>query len=338
MDTILKEIDAANLPPFEIPTEPREPILKVLRTPDYYFDNLPGFNFNPNYINSKQHGNIRIHYLDEGPKDAKETILLMHGEPTWCYLYRYMIPKFVDAGFRVVAPDLVGFGRSDKPSERTDYSYERQIDWMSDVVVDANIHNCTPFLQDWGGLIGLRLIARYPERFSRIVVSNTGLPMGDNGGKNTAGTAFQIWASVISQQVPDWGKIIQSGCNRKLSEDERNAYDAPYPSEQYKAAPRTYPQLVPQFDQHPSVEENKGAFRRVLSKWNRPLLTLFGSDDAITAGGERMFKENCPGARLPGVEHAILHANHFIQEDAGAEIVSRMLQFIKTFPLTSSKI
>jgi haloalkane dehalogenase len=164
LKSMMMSIKDEDIPAFTPQMEPLGPITQILRTPESAFADIKDFPFEPHYYQSKTHGNIRIHYVDEGPKDAAQTILLMHGEPTWSYLYRKMIPQFVSAGFRVVAPDLVGFGKSDKPASRADYSYERQVDWMTELFVGIDMHNITPFLQDWGGLIGLRVVARLPER------------------------------------------------------------------------------------------------------------------------------------------------------------------------------
>eukprot|EP00928_Gymnodinium_smaydae_P038290 TRINITY_DN26439_c0_g1_i1.p1 TRINITY_DN26439_c0_g1~~TRINITY_DN26439_c0_g1_i1.p1 ORF type:complete len:368 (-),score=33.43 TRINITY_DN26439_c0_g1_i1:7-1032(-) len=304
------------------------PINEVLRTPDERFAGLPDFPFAPNYFESRSHGRIRIHYLDEGSKEAKETVLLMHGEPTWCYLYRFMIPHFVQAGYRVIAPDLVGFGKSDKPAKRTDYSYERHVDWIGELIVGLDLDNITPFFQDWGGLIGLRVVARYPERFLRIVVSNTGLPTG--GGANDS---FRVWAGVVSQKMPQWGMLVSQGCSRDLSDAERAAYDAPFPSEEYKACSREFPRMVPQFEDHGSVEENKGAWRRVFQRWQKPLLTLFASNDPVTKGGEKIWMQKVPGAK--GHPHEIIEgAGHFLQEDKPQELATKMIRWMKANPVT----
>ena len=180
-----------------------EKIERVLRTPDERFKDLPDWPYHPLYVTTHVHGQVRIHYIDEGPKDAKETLLLMHGEPTWGYLYRHMIPPLIAAGFRVIVPDLVGFGRSDKPNRREDISFEREVDWFTEFLVTLRLDDITFFGQDWGGLIGLRVVARLPERFSRLAVSNTFLPTGKG-----ANETFAIWASVISQKAEEWGPII----------------------------------------------------------------------------------------------------------------------------------
>ena len=313
--------------PFVIPQEPLNPIKKILRTPEERFEelNLP---YQPNYIHSHTHGTVRIHYLDEGPKDAKETWLLMHGEPSWSFLYRHMIPILTAKGFRCICPDLVGFGRSDKPVDRNDYSYERQVNWMTDLVVGLKLNNVNIFCQDWGGLVGLRVTARLPERFLRIVVSNTGMPIG--GGLATK--PFKFWASVVSQQMPDWGEMMAGAVSgRKLTDYEKKVYNAPYPDESYKPATRIYPQLVPQTDEHMSVEENKGAWRRVFSRFTKPLITIFGKHDNVSTGGEKIWIANCPGAK--GQKHKIIDAGHFVQEDAPELMCELLIEFVNDNPV-----
>lgn len=251
----------------------------------------------------------------------------MHGEPSWCYLYRFMIPLFADAGYRVIAPDLVGFGRSGKPRKRTDYSYECHVDWISELVVGLDLDTVTPFLQDWGGLIGLRVVARFPERFLRFALANTGLPTG--GGANMT---FRTWAGVVSQKAPSWGMLLSVGCNRSLTDEEQAAYEAPFPSEEYKAGSREFPRMVPQFADHGSVEENKGAWRRVFHRWQKPVLTLFGSDDAVTQGGEKIWQDTVPGAK--GQPHEIVtDAGHFLQEDKPQEVAAKMMAWMRATPV-----
>ncbi|MEQ1730518.1 MAG: haloalkane dehalogenase, partial [Vicinamibacterales bacterium] len=233
--------------------------MDVLRTPDERFDNLPDFPFAPRYrdVANPAGEPLRVHYLDEGPRDAPP-ILLLHGEPSWCYLYRRMIPLLVAAGHRVLAPDLIGFGRSDKPVRRDDYTFERHVDWTSDWLTQLDLRDVTLFCQDWGGLIGLRLIARFPERFSAVVAANTGLP---EGGKR-APLPFRLWLA-FSQYVPRLpiGWLISKGCVRGLSAAEQRAYDAPFPDERFKAGARQFPALVPITDAHASVAECKAAWQ-----------------------------------------------------------------------------
>jgi len=311
------------------PAEPLEPIEKILRTDERCFASIPKkiFPYEPNYINTEVHGNVRIHYLDEGKKSSKETILCMHGEPSWCFLYRKMIPGLVQAGYRVVCPDLPGFGKSDKPSKQTDYSYERMVNWMSEFVVKMRLGNVTLFAQDWGGLIGLRVAARLPERFVRICISNTGLPVGTGGTKS-----FMNWAYKTSQKFPTWGAVFKLTCRVPLSKEELAAYDAPFPSEAYKGATRVFPKMVPVTKGHASVEENKGALRRVYSRWRKPFLTLFGDRDPITRDGEKGWQRLVPGAK--GQKHVkIKGGGHFIQEDRPQELVKHIIAFVNDNPL-----
>ncbi|RQW44604.1 haloalkane dehalogenase [Novosphingobium sp. LASN5T] len=290
--------------------------MEILRTPDERFAGLDGFDFSPHYsevIDGQDGTRLRIHHLDEGPRDAAP-VLLMHGEPSWCYLYRRFIPDLVARGHRVVAPDLVGFGRSDKPARRDDYTYERHVQWMSDWLTQLDLTGITLFCQDWGGLIGLRLVAAFPDRFARVVVSNTGLPVGAG-----ATDGFRAWLD-FSQNVPVFpvGMIVNGGCHRDLSPAEVAAYDAPFPDETYKEGARQFPTLVPITPEHGSVAENKAAWD-VLARFDKPLLTAFGAEDAITRGGERPFIDRVPGAK--GQAHTVLQgAGHFLQEDVPAEL------------------
>ena len=297
--------------------------MHVLRTPDDRFAHLPDFPFTPHYreIRDADGTALRIATIDEGPRDA-DPILLMHGEPTWSFLYRHIIARLAAAGHRVVAPDLIGFGRSDKPSEQTDYTYERHVRWMSDWLLAMDLQRITFFGQDWGGLIGLRLVAAYPERFARIVVANTGLPAGS--GNNAA---FEKWVQ-FSQTVPELpiGGIIASSCRRALTAAELAAYDAPFPDERHKAGARRFPTLVPVTPQHPSVAENQAAWE-VLARFTRPCLTAFSDGDPVTRGGERAFQERIPGAA--GQPHVTIeNAGHFLQEDQPDEIADLLHRFV----------
>ena len=298
--------------------------MKVYRTPDERFANLPDFPFKPHYREIKDSNGtaLRLHYLDEGPAIA-ESILLMHGEPSWCFLYRKMIAGLVAKGYRAIAPDLVGFGRSDKPSEKSDYTYERHVRWMSDWLTGLDLKRLTLFCQDWGGLIGLRLVAAFPERFSRVVVANTGLPVG-----NAFSPAFDQWLN-LSQSVPELpvGQIVNMGTLRGLSADEQAAYNAPFPDESYKIAARVFPTLVPITPEHASVAENQRAWQ-VLEKFEKPFLTAFSDSDMITRGGEKIFQERVPGAK--GRRHVtISKAGHFLQEDQPEELTRVLDDFIR---------
>lgn len=299
--------------------------MQVLQTPDDRFDNLPDFPFDPHYVEiaDGDGGTLRIHYLDEGPPDAKP-VLLMHGEPSWSFLYRKMIPPLVAAGFRAVAPDLVGFGRSDKPTQRTDYTYQRQVDWMTGVLETLDLHQITLFCQDWGGLIGLRMATAHEARFARLVVANTGLPTGDQKMSD----AFMKWQQ-FSQRVSTFpvGRIVNGGCLTDLSPEVIAAYEAPFPDESYKEAARAFPALVPTTPDDPAAAANRQAWK-VLRRWQKPVLTAFSDSDPITAGGARAFHKLVPGAK--GQPHTIIEAaGHFLQEDKGAEVAQVVIDFIE---------
>ncbi|HUO05706.1 MAG TPA: haloalkane dehalogenase [Candidatus Binataceae bacterium] len=294
--------------------------MEILRTPDDRFANLPGYPFAPHYV---QIGDVRIHYVDEGPAGAAP-VLLMHGEPSWSFLYRKMIPPIVTAGYRAVAPDLVGFGRSDKPSKRTDYTYQRHVDWIAAVLERLDLRNITLVCQDWGGLIGLRIAAEHPERFARIVAANTGLPTGDA----QISDAFTMWQK-FSQETPTLptGRIIQGGCATPLKEEVIAAYDAPFPDESYKEGARQFPILVPTTPNDPATPANRKAWE-VLSKWTKPFLTAFSDMDPITRGGEMVLQAQIPGAK--GQPHTTIKGGgHFLQEDKGEELAKVVIDFIR---------
>lgn len=299
--------------------------MEIRRTPDARFENLPDYDFTPRYaeIAGGDGGKLRVHYLDEGSPDAKP-VLLMHGEPSWCYLYRKMIPVLVAAGHRVIAPDLVGFGRSDKPTLQSDYSYARHVAWMSELLFDQlGMRHATFFGQDWGGLIGLRLVAASPERFDRVVISNTGLPTGD-GKLSEAFLAWQHY-SQTSQSFPI-GNIVNGGVVTKLSPEVIAAYDAPFPDDSYKAGARIFPSLVPTSQDDQAHLDNIIAWG-VLRKFERPFLCAFGDSDPITKGGEAVFIRNIPGAT--GQSHrTVAGGGHFIQEDKAGELANIINSFI----------
>jgi haloalkane dehalogenase len=239
----------------------------------------------------------------------------MHGEPTWSYLYRKIIPLLVAQGHRVVAPDLIGFGRSDKPDDRADYTYERHVAWMSAWLTDLDLKDITLFCQDWGGLIGLRLVAAFPERFAKLVISNTGLPVGTGWSEG-----FKAWLD-FSQRVPELpiGFILNGGCARELEPAEMAAYEAPFPDETFKEGARQFPALVPITPEHGSVAENKAAWT-VLEQFDKPVVTAFSDGDAVTKGGDLLFQSRMPGAK--GRPHVTLKGGHFVQEDCPAEIAA----------------
>jgi haloalkane dehalogenase len=296
-------------------------MMDVLRTPDERFAGLLDFPFEPHYADVTQAAGpaLRIHYVDEGPRDAAP-VLLMHGEPSWCYLYRNFVPPLVARGHRVLAPDLVGFGRSDKPAHRSDYTFERHVDWMSAWLTALALDRITLFCQNWGGLIGLRLVARFPDRFAAVVAANTGLPVGGTA----VPLAFRLWLA-FSQHVPRLpiGSLISKGTVRGLTAAEKKAYDAPFPDERHKAGARQFPALVPITDAHASVAECKRAWQ-VLGRFGKPFLTAFSDRDPITRGGDRVFQTRVPGAQ--GQPHVtIRNAGHFLQEDAPRQLVDLIL-------------
>jgi haloalkane dehalogenase len=299
--------------------------MQVLRTPDARFAGLKDYPFAPHYFEMANGAgpSLRMHYLDEGPRDAAP-VLLLHGEPSWSYLYRHIIPLLVARGHRVLAPDLIGFGRSDKPAARTDYTFERHVDWTSAWLTSLDLKRITLFCQDWGGLIGLRLVARFPDSFAGVVAANTGLPVG--GRK--APLPFRIWLA-FSQLMPRLpiGWLVSKGTVRGLTPAEKAAYDAPFPDETYKAGARQFPALVPITDAHASVAECKQAWD-VLSRFEKPFLTAFSDRDPITRGGDRIFQERVPGTK--GQPHTTIRsAGHFLQEDQPQQIASVIDELIK---------
>lgn len=302
--------------------------MQTLRTPDDRFANLPGFPFAPHYVQvpDGEGGTLRVHYLDEGPRDG-EVVMLMHGEPSWCFLYRKMIPVLVAAGLRCVAPDLVGFGRSDKPASRADYTFERHVAWMKAALLDGlGLRDVTLFGQDWGSLVGIRLLAENIGRFKRLAVGNGGLPTGDN----PPGEAFLRWQT-FSQQAPAFpiGSIVANGCRTPLAPEVVAAYDAPFPDDSYKEGARIFPTLVPTRPDDPASEANRRAWK-VLQGWPGPVLCAFSDGDPITAGGDRPFQA-LPGAQ--GQEHVtIAGAGHFLQEDRGEELAAALVRFIRANP------
>jgi haloalkane dehalogenase len=298
--------------------------MQVLRTPDEAFADLADYPFAPHYHQLTDRASgvpLRLHYVDEGPR-AAAPVLLMHGEPSWSYLYRKFVGPLTAAGHRVVAPDLIGFGKSDKPAAREDYTFERHVEWMSDWLTALDLKGITLFCQDWGGLIGLRLVAAFPDRFARLVIANTGLPVGTGWSPG-----FKAWLD-FSQSVPQFpvGFIVNGGTTRELTPAEVAAYDAPFPNEGFKAGARQFPALVPVTPEHASVAENKAAWE-VLSRFDKPVVTCFSDKDAVTAGGEKVFIERVPGAH--GQPHTIVAGGgHFLQEDAPEELVRIILDHI----------
>ena len=292
---------------------------KCVRTPDSRFENLPAYDFAANYV---EVDGMRMHYVDEGPREG-EVMLLLHGEPSWSYLYRHMIPPLRDAGLRVIAPDLIGFGKSDKPTRKSDYSYAAHVAWMKGFIEALDLSGINLFCQDWGSLIGLRVAAENQQRFARIAVGNGALPTGDQAVPR----AFRIWRTfaLYSPWFPI-GRILQMGTVNELSADEVAAYDAPFPSARYKAGSRAFPKLVPIRPDDPASEANRDAWN-TYKEWTKPFLTTFSNRDPIMRGGEKVWQESVPGAK--GQEHVIIrNAGHFLQEDKGPEIADVLLRFI----------
>jgi len=299
--------------------------MDALRTPDERFENLPGFAFEPHYAEiAAAMGGLRVHYVDEGPLDAAPVVML-HGEPSWSYLYRTMIPIIAGAGHRAIAPDLVGFGRSDKPGERSDYSYARHVEWMRELLFDRlDLRDITLVCQDWGGLIGLRLVAEHPDHFARVVAANTLLPTGDQ----SPGPAFDAWQK-FSQEVPELpvGVIVSGACVGDLSPEVRAAYDAPFPDERYKAGARHFPMLVPTTPDDPAAPANREAWK-VLEGFEKPFLLAFSDGDPIT-GAYRGILERIPGTK--GQPHTTIEgAGHFLQEERGEKLAQVVNDFIRS--------
>jgi haloalkane dehalogenase len=294
--------------------------MEILRTPEERFANLPGYPFAPHYVDV---GGLRMHFVDEGPRDGRP-VLLLHGEPSWSYLYRKMIPVLVGAGLRAIAPDLIGFGRSDKPAARTDYTYQRHVDWLVAFLDALRLDGITLVCQDWGGLLGLRIAAEHEARFARIVAANTGLPTGDEKLPD----AFFAWQR-FSQEMPELpvGGIVARSCTTSVPPEVIAAYDAPFPDERYKAGARQFPLLVPSRPDDPASAANRAAWQ-VLRRWAKPFLTAFSDKDPVTRGGERILQREIPGAA--GRAHpTIAGGGHFLQEDRGEELARVVIGFVE---------
>ena len=292
--------------------------MKALRTPDARFENLPDYPFEPHYVDI---AGLRMHYVDEGSADAKP-VLLLHGEPSWSYLYRHMIPPLANAGMRVIAPDLIGFGRSDKPCKKDDYTYAAHVDWMRQFVESLDLNDITLFCQDWGSLIGLRVAAENEHRFSRIALGNGGLPTGDQQMPD----AFIKWRTfALHSPYFPIGKLIQKATRSELSDEIVAAYDAPFPSRKYKAGARKFPALVPITPDDPASDASRAAWK-TFGEWEKPFLTCFSDKDPITRGGDKVWQQHVPGAQ--GQPHTtIKNAGHFLQEDKGPELAKLLIDF-----------
>ena len=302
--------------------------MDVLRTPDERFADLPGYPWQPRYVTTSD--GLRMAVLDEGPHDA-QVVLLLHGEPTWSYLYRKLVPVLLDAGLRVVAPDLVGFGRSDKPAAVEDHTYARHVEWLRSVVFDAlDLTEVTLVCQDWGGLLGLRLVAEAEAagdgaRFTRVCAANTGLP----DGTKRLPEAWWMFRDFVAK-TPDLpiGFLVRSGCADGLPDDVAAAYDAPFPDQSYKAGPRAFPALIPQTLEDPATPDNQRAWE-VLSRFDKPFLCAFSDQDPITGGGERMLIGKIPGAA--GQPHTTIEGGgHFLQEDRGPQLAQVVVEWMRS--------
>ena len=290
---------------------------EIIRTPESRFENLEGYHFQSHYIEVEE--GLRMHYIDEGKSDSPP-VLLLHGEPSWSYLYRKMIP-ILSKHFRVLAPDLIGFGKSDKLINKQDYSYQNHVDWVTTFIKTLNLNKMMLFCQDWGGLIGLRLIVQMKDRFDMVVASNTALPTG----QIPMPESFMQWRA-FSQNSPGFNiaKVIDMGTVQPLSDRVYEAYNAPYPDEAYKAGARMFPTLVPvEIDEPESIKNQK--IWEELTKWEKPFLTIFGDEDHIMRGAEKAMQKLIPGAK--GQDHSMLHAGHFIQEEKGEELAELMIEF-----------
>ncbi|OMC54379.1 haloalkane dehalogenase [Mycobacterium sp. IS-2888] len=300
--------------------------MQTVRTPGDRFDNLPEFPYAPRYcdIPDGDGATLRVAWVEDGPESA-DPVLMLHGEPSWSYLYRKMIPILAAAGHRVVCPDLVGFGRSDKPTRRADHSYARHVEWMRALAFDVlDLRNVTLVGQDWGGLIGLRLAAEHPERFSRLVVANTGLPDGEQ-------PLPEVWwrfrEAITTAPELNIGAFVQSGCRRPMSDEVRAGYDAPFPDDEYCAGPRAMPGLVPTAPDDPASAANKAAWAK-LSVSPTPMLVAFSDSDPITGPMGEIFRHAMRGAQ--GIDHPLIRdAGHFVQEDAGEELANYIVEFLR---------
>jgi len=318
----------------------------ILRTPDDRFENLEDFPFKANYLTI---GDTRIHYLDEGPRNG-EVIYLLHGEPAWSYLFRKMIPVLVDAGYRVIAPDMVGFGKSDKYISVEDYTHQMHVDKMTQLIVELDLNNITAHVHDWGGLVGLRVVAEEPNRFSRIIASNTSLIATGRGVFNDMFSfiayplfKFSIWFQgpatweefIGGDGFTGWIRYSKSTDNidvggimqtlGTVSASERVGYEAPYPNATYKAGAQIFPYLIPS-----ELRKNEKAYRDVFEKWDKPFLIANSDNDPVTSNNPRLVEML---KRVPTAEEIVIKGpGHFIQEEAGPEYAQLIIDFINGNP------
>lgn len=328
--------------------------MDVVRTPEERFENLKDYPFDPHYVDvdAGDGTQLRMHYVDEG---QGEVILCLHGQPSWSYLYRKMIPILVGEGFRVVAPDLIGFGKSDKPTDRSNYTYANHVHWMTGFVEALDLTDITLVCQDWGSLIGLRVVAEHQHRFARVSLSNGGLPDGTGIPESMSPQLHELLASTPAlpalemfakmagpmedrpqfmywvrhcDEHPDFhpAEVMKMSLNH-CDDDEYRAWAAPFPSAEYMAGARQFPSLVPIIPDNPAIPANKAAWQQ-FEQFEKPFLTAFGDSDPVTKGGEKRWKETVPGAQ--GQAHTILQgAGHFLQDDVGAELSQVVVDFIR---------
>lgn len=294
--------------------------MRYVRTPDERFAGLPDWPYTPRYVGVDE---MRMHHVDEGPADAPP-VLMLHGEPSWGYLYRRMIPVFTGAGYRAVVPDLPGFGRSDKPTIPETYTYLRIVSWVASWLVQVDLREVTLVCQDWGSLVGLRLVAEHPDRFARVVVANGALPTGDRRPP----LAFRLWQAFAKRSpVFPVSAIVRAGTRTRLPRAVAAAYDAPFPTNEHRVGARALPSLVPTAPDDPASADNRRAWE-VLERWEKPFLTAFSDGDPVTRGLERAFQRRVPGAA--GQPHATIRgAGHFLQEDRGEELARVVVDWMR---------
>ncbi len=296
--------------------------MDILRTPDSRFTNLAGYSFEPRYLDvtASDTPALRMHYVDEGPQDGPPVVLL-HGEPTWSYLYRNMIPPLAAAGRRVLAPDLIGFGRSDKPAELDDYTYLRHVEWVMSWLEQLDLRDVTLFVQDCGSLIGLRIAGENGDRIGRVVVANGFLPTA----QQPTPLAFHLWRAFAKHTpVLPAGRLVAFATVNKVPAEVRAGYDAPFPAKKYQAGARAFPQLVPTSPDDPAIPANRAAWD-ALGRWEKPFLAVFGANDPILGKADKPLIEQVPGAK--GQPHDRIRGGHFIQEDCGPELARRILSW-----------
>src|ERR1700729_3725889 len=298
--------------------------MRTVRTPEERFAGLPDFAYPPRYADV---GGLRLAYTEAGPSDG-EPVLLLHGEPSWSFLYRRVMAVLAGAGLHAIAPDLIGFGRSDKPAEIADHSYARHVEWIREFAFDRlDLRGLTLVGQDWGGLIGLRLVAEHPDRFARVVAANTGLPTGDQPMPDVWLRFREVVRTAPALSV---SRLMQSGCRTPLPPEVLAAYEAPFPDPSYAAAVRAMPELIPTTPDDPASEANRAAWRQ-LAAWDKPFLVAFSDRDPITGAMRPVLQRTVPGAA--GIDHPVITgAGHFLQEDAGERLGAVIAGFIRSYP------